>query len=469
MTHQYMSAIDLLKKYKSKTLSPSEVIQSTFKQINQHNPELNAFVTLNEEGAVSEARQAEEMYARNIHKPLLGIPIAIKDLTNTKGLRTTYGSLLHKDYIPDRDATVISRLRNAGAIIVGKTNSPEFGHKATTDNPLFGPSKNPWNTQKTTGGSSGGSAAAVASGMVPLAEGSDGGGSIRIPASLCGVFGFKPTYGRIPFDNHLDGIFSSHEPFLHHGPISRHVLDAVLMYDVMQGYSTTDPFSLPTIDQEILHHVMLGTKNLRIGYTMDFGMYEVDDGIQKQMAQALSNFKQIGFQVEEIPINFGMSLDQYIRFFENLWTVGLASGLATVATKHPSLFSDSIKTMIKHGQSLSAIEFKQLESTRAFLWHTMQDYFKHYDAIVSPTLATTAFDYSKEGPSYINNKPIRESSDWVMTQIYNLTGLPSASLPIGFDDQRLPIGMQIACNRLEDIQLLQLAYTYEKHFSPQSD
>ncbi|WKB37033.1 amidase [Terrilactibacillus sp. S3-3] len=223
-------------------------------------------------------------------RPLEGIPIAIKDLTNTKGLRTTYGSLVYKDHVPHRDATLVKRLREAGAIIMGKTNTPEFGHKGTTDNLLFGPSRNPWHSGRQAGGSSGGSAAAVAAGFVPLAEGSDGGGSIRIPSSLCGVFGMKPSFGRVPADNHLQRVFSNINPFISNGPIARTVRDAALMFDAVQGDVPTDPFSLSKLEMSVYESLKYKRRNFRIGYTLDFGMYEIDAEVKDVFLHTLDLF-----------------------------------------------------------------------------------------------------------------------------------------------------------------------------------
>lgn len=467
MDIQTMTAAELLERYRNRSLSPVEVTDELFKYIREWNPTLNAFVTLNEEEAREQAKRAEARYRRGENPlPLEGVPVAIKDLTNTKGLRTTYGTPLYKDHVPDRDATAVQRLKAAGAIIMGKTNTPEFGYKATTDNPLFGATRNPWNPETNAGGSSGGSAAAVSAGFVPLAEGSDGGGSIRIPAALCGVFGFKPSYGRIPYDNHLNGIFGTHEPFLHYGTLTRSVRDAALMFDVMKGEAATDPFSLPdsgwsafkALDVEI-------DRSLKIGWTLDFGMYEIDHEVARVFQDAIDALADDGWDIQVVEVRFGKTLREYIEFFERLWTVGLAAGCKEEADAHPEAFSKSFLEMVERGTRLTAVEFKRLEEDRAVLWHIMQGIFSEYDIFISPTVAVPAFHWSWEGPPAINGKPIKADSDWVMTQIYNLTGHPAISIPIGLTKDGLPVGLQAASGRLQDEKLLRFAYMYEQRFA----
>ncbi|MBM7646525.1 amidase/aspartyl-tRNA(Asn)/glutamyl-tRNA(Gln) amidotransferase subunit A [Scopulibacillus daqui] len=460
-----LSAVELINLYKARILSPIDVVHALFERIDTLNPDLNAFVTLNRPEALIQAKKAENAYLYSHPlRPLEGIPIAIKDLTNTKGIRTTYGCSVYRDNVPDRDATIVKRLKEAGAIIMGKTNTPEFGHKATTDNPLFGAARNPWNKEKTAGGSSGGSAAAVAAGFVPLAEGSDGGGSIRIPASLCGVYGFKPSFGMVPYDNHLDGVFGNHEPFIHYGTLSRSIDDAALMFDVIKGASAADPFSVTATEESAIEALYHGYQSFKIGWTLDFGMYEIDDEVKHLFLNKIDELQTEGFTVEPVQINLQKSLPEFIDYFEKLWTVGLAAGCGALAEKHSDQLSSGLLAMIERGKKLSAVEFKSLESYRAFVWHAIQKVFADYDILLSPTLAAPAFDYQLEGPETINGKLIKPDSDWVMTQIYNLTGHPAISIPIGFNSGHLPVGMQAAGGRFGDIKLLQFAKWMETIF-----
>lgn len=458
------SATELIKAYKDYSLTPTDVVSDLFQRIETYNPVINAFVTLNKNEAMRQAETATMAYKNGTPRPLEGVPVAIKDLTNTKGLRTTYGSTKYKNHIPERDATVVERLKQAGAIIMGKTNTPEFGHKATTDNPLFGPTRNPWDINKATGGSSGGSAASIAAGFVPLAEGSDGGGSIRIPASLTGVYGFKPTYGRVPNDNHLDGIFSSHEPFIHYGPLARTVEDLALMFNVLQGESYYDPFSLPALTVSPIKalETLPSPETITIGYTLDFGIYDVDTDVALLFEKTVAKLKQYGFKIIEIPIDMKKNLKEFIHYFETLWTAGLAAGVSSWSEEDLSHMSEGLLEMINRGKNLSAVAFKQLEAYRAYLFHTLQSIFETVDILLSPTLAVSAFSFDEEGPDHINGHQIKKDADWVMTQIYNLTGQPAISIPMGQTSEGTPAGIQAAAKRLDDIQLLQVTSLIEK-------
>lgn len=462
-----LTAVELTKKMKQKELSPVEVIDFYLERIEQLNPAINAFVYIAHKEAKEQAQKAEQALMRGEETgPLYGVPVAIKDLTVTKGMPTTYGSPVFKDDVPNRDATLVQRLKKAGAIIVGKTNTPEFGHKGTTDNLLFGATKNPWNTDKTAGGSSGGSAAAVAARLVPVAEGSDGGGSIRIPASFCGVYGLKPTFGRIPYDSNIQNVFGALEPFLHHGPITYSVRDAALLLKTMQGPAPTDPFSLPETGDDYLAALEKDIQGLKIAYTPDFGMYEVAAEVKEIVAAAVHRLSSLGCTVEEVAIDFDLTLEAFIKFFTSMWFVGAAASLGELLKQKPTLISDTMRRYIEAGTTLSAVEYRKLETTRTRIWLKIQELFTQYDLIVSPTLATTAFDYRLEGPPAINGKPIQPDSDWMLTQIFNVTGLPAASLPVGFSADGLPVGLQIAANRFQDVRVLQLSYAYEKVFHP---
>lgn len=459
-----MTATELARRIQAKEISPVEVVDFFLDRISALNPKINAFVTINE-NVREQAWEAEADVQRGeTLGPLHGVPVAIKDLTVTEGLRTTFGSPAFKEHIPTRDATVVKRLKEAGALVLGKTNTPEFGHIGTTDNLLFGATTNPWHLERTAGGSSGGSAAAVAAGLVPLAEGSDGGGSIRIPASFCGVYGLKPTYGRVPHDSHIHNVFGSHAPFLHHGPLARSVTDAALFLQVAQGPAATDPFSLPVVDEEIVGHVEQDIEGLKIAYTPDFGMYEVSSEVRRVVEDTLDRWRELGCRIEEVSVDFGMALDEFIRFFTGMWYASAAAGSGPLLEKHPELVSPSYRAMIEAGYEQSAVEYKRLEPVRTKVWHEMQTLFQTYDLVFSPTLAVTAFDYKKLGPDRINGKPIQPTSDWMLTQVYNVTGLPVASIPVGFSREGLPIGLQLAANRFEDTLVLRASRAYEKAY-----
>lgn len=459
---KFFTAQSLAEQMKAKKISPVEVIDHYLKQIDTYNSDVNAFVTVNPD-ARSEAIEKEKEIANGQHLGALhGVPVAIKDLTPTKGMRTTFGTKLYADNIPDRDATIVRRLKAAGAIILGKTNTPDFGHKGTTDNTLFGATKNPWNLDKTAGGSSGGAAAAVACGMAPFAEGSDGGGSIRIPSSFCGVFGFKPTYGRIPMDNNLNNVFGSNNPFVNHGPLALSVKDAALFVDVTQGPSSTDPFSLPIFDEKLKDQIAGSLDGLKIAYTKDFGMYTVDTKVLKIMDEQVAKWRALGCDVEEVSLDFGMTLHEFLGFFKNSWYAAAAAGGKEILEKTPELITPSYQTMIERGLSITTSDYINYQSKRTTVWNVLQDCFSKYDLIMSPTLAVPAFDYQLMGPETIEGKEIEADSDWMMTHIYNMTGLPAASIPAGWTRDGLPVGMQIAANRFHDGLVLRASQGYEE-------
>lgn len=304
-----MSAVELRDHILAKKLSPVEVMDAYLERIERENKKWNAYVTMNEQ-ALEEAKKAEKLLMKNEKVGVLhGLPIAIKDLTPTKGIVTTYGSPVFKNYVPDVEPTFLKRVKSAGAIVIGKTNTPEFGHKATTDNPLFGATKNPWNETLTPGGSSGGSAAAVAAKLAPFAEGSDGGGSIRIPSALTGIFGLKPTFGVVPHDGRPSNAFGSQHPYLHNGPMTRTVEDASLLFSVMKGYTESDPDSAPIAENQAAKPL----KEVKLAFTPDLGLFEISHDVLNVIETACSRFSELGCHVEEVSIDFGLSKRDFLR------------------------------------------------------------------------------------------------------------------------------------------------------------
>ncbi|WP_010632319.1 amidase [Sporolactobacillus vineae] len=452
-----LHATELIRLYSTHKLSPVDVTTEAFKRIRQLDPSINALITLNEDQALRQAKLSEERYRQGNSLQLDGVPVAIKDLTNTKGIRTTYGSLVYRNYIPGEDATVVRRLKAAGAIIIGKTNTPEFGHKGTTSNRLFGATKNPWNLRNGTGGSSGGSAAAVAAGFCPIAEGSDGGGSIRIPSSLCGIYGFKPTFGRVPSDNHPDNLFGDTVPFISHGPMARTVADAALMFDAIQGPSLRDPYSLDRLVPSVSETLTDRRKPFRVGFTENFGIYPVDAEIGTIFRGALRKMEEGGASVAPAKIKMGKDLHGYVHFFNRLWMIGLAVSMDRLVREHRSELSDTLISMIERGQHATADEYLNMNHYRTYLWKMFQDQLNHFDILVSPTLGAAAYTADAEGPEEVNGRHIDPESEWMMTSPINLTGQPACSVPIGFTRSGLPVGMQCICRRLDDRKLFQFA------------
>ncbi len=458
-----LSARKMAEHIARKELSPVDVVQSHLDRIRHLNSDLHLFITVFEEEALQEARVAEDELMKNRPQgPLHGIPVALKDLTPVKGRRTTFGSPLFKDHISQHEPAIVGRMKDAGAIIIGKTNTPEFGHKGTTDNLLAGPTKNPWNPALTAGGSSGGSAAAVASKCVPLAEGSDGGGSVRIPSSLNGIIGLKPTFGRVPFDSSPVNRFGTTQPFVHYGPMSRSTEDAALLLSIMEGYEPNDPYSVPLPEANLIDELTLGVEGMRFAYTDNFNLYPFDPDILDPIQDAISKLREKGAIVEKIPFDFGLKLEELIAFFNKMWFAGLASAYGSLYDRFPSQFSQSVSDMIESGRNLSAVELRETEVQRTMIWNTLQNELNDFDAILSPVLGVPAFSHQIEGPDMINGKGVAPISDWMMTQIYNCTGHPAISIPAGLTTSGLPVGLQAASNKFNDSLLLRIAHTIEK-------
>ncbi|WP_273852261.1 amidase [Guptibacillus spartinae] len=458
-----LTAQSMAEKIKAKEISPVEVVQSHLNRIQRLNPKLNLFITVFEEEAIKEAKSAEkELMNTGTRGPLHGVPIALKDLTPIAGRRTTFGSPLFEDHISHSEPTIVKRIRDAGAIIIGKTNTPEFGHKGTTDNLLVGPTKNPWDSSKTAGGSSGGSAAAVASKCVPLAEGSDGGGSIRIPSSLNGIVGHKPTFGRVPFDSSPLNRFGTIHPFVHYGPMARSTGDIALLLSVMEGYQPSDPFSVPVPKENLLEEMKLGVKGKKFAFTENFGLYPFEQEILEPLEEAISLLREQGAIVEKIPFQFGMSLKELISFFNKMWFAGLATAYGALYDRFPSQFSQSVSDMIESGRNLSAVELRETEMKRTIIWNTLQNELDHYDALLSPVVGVTAFSHQIDGPNKISGKATAPISDWMMTQLYNCTGHPAISIPVGTASSGLPVGLQAATGKFNDCLLFRIAHTLEK-------
>ena len=307
----YMPALELGKAIRAKKVSPVEVVDAVLARIERLNPTLNAYCTVTAAAARAAAKEAEATVMRGeVLGTLHGIPVSIKDLVATKGMRTTHGSKLYEQFIPDEDAPVVERLKRAGAIILGKTNTPEFGHKAITDNLIFGPSRNPWSLEHTPGGSSGGAAAAVATGLGPLAVGTDAGGSIRIPSSCCAIFGLKPTLGLVAMAPTYGGL----ETLSHTGPMTRTVRDAALMLSAMVGAEPRDMSSLPAMETDYLAGLDRGIQGLRVAWSPDWGYAAVDPQVRQLTAAAAQRFADLGCHVEEAHPGFDDPAETYQSF-----------------------------------------------------------------------------------------------------------------------------------------------------------
>jgi aspartyl-tRNA(Asn)/glutamyl-tRNA(Gln) amidotransferase subunit A len=452
-----MSAIELLDAYRSKKLSPVEVTRAVLERISEVNSKINAIVTLTSDLALEQAKAAEEAYKRGEAAALAGVPMTIKDLIATKGIRTTFGSLLFEDYVPDEDAVLVERLRDAGVVILGKTNVPEFGLVAVTDNLIFGPALNPWDTKKTVGGSSGGAAAGVVAGLGPLAVGNDGGGSIRIPSSLCGSFGIKPHFGRIPSGPKP---YHGWESMNAEGPITRTVADAALMMDVMAGPDDRDRMSLPASGVNYLESIKGGVKGLKVAYTSDLAVAAVEPEVVEITKKAAFAFSELGCDVvEDDPGIFDMAQDL---------TVMVILETVTAHEHHLEEATEKMYTLYKPFLELmdvfSGRDRVRVDYNREEMWDRIRRFFEKYDLLLTPTAACPAFDFKEGGmlgPETINGVEQNPAS-WIgFTFPFNFTGQPAASIPCGFSAGGLPVGLQIVGRRYDEPTVLRAAAAFE--------
>jgi Asp-tRNA(Asn)/Glu-tRNA(Gln) amidotransferase A subunit family amidase len=469
----FRPATSLVTDIKNGELSPVTVVDACFERIEQRNDEVNAFVTLLEEDARQQAKEkARAVESGEELGPLHGLPVAIKDLGALKaGVRNTFGSQPFSEFVPTQTATFVRRLEAAGAIVVGKTNTAEFGHKGTTDNPVFGATSTPFDLAYNAGGSSGGSAAAVADGMVPLAQASDAGGSIRIPASCCGVVGYKPSFGRVANAVRPDGFFT-HTPFVHHGPIGRSVEDVALMLSVMAGPDPRDPFSLPEADVDYVGAVEQDIGHLDIGYSTDFGVFPVRDDVTRVFEDAISAFETAGATVERSTMSLPGSAVELAEVWRREIGVMYQSSMADfqesgidLLADHGDELSPGFREILADTEDLTVREHKRDEHIRTQVFDEIQDALTEYDLLVTPTLAVPTVRNSSSGdtvgPSEIAGTAVDPLIGWCLTFPLNFTGHPAASVPAGMADG-LPVGLQIIGPRFDDERVMAASGAFER-------
>ena len=447
----FLPASDLAEAIRRKQGSPVDAVEAVLGRIERVNPRLNAYCAVTEEAARVDARAAEAAVLRGDRLgPLHGVPYSVKDLVITRGVRTAFGSRIYERNIPDEDAPVVERLRTAGAILVGKTTTPEFGWKGTTDSPLTGISRNPWDLTKSPGGSSGGAAAAVAAGLGPLAVGTDGGGSIRIPGSFCGVFGLKPTCGLVPvYPVPTTGTLS------HVGPLTRTVRDAALMLSVMAGPDDRDPLSFPGAGTDYTHGLDSGVRKVRVAWSPTFGYAHVPPEVRRVAEAAAARFQDLGCRVELVERVFA----DPDPIWAPLFYAGVAARLQDVLPEWRDRIDPGLLEVVEEGKRLSAMEFKKAELGRAAFYHEVRKFFLKYDILLSPTLAAVPFAAGMERPAEC---PGGSRLSWVaFTYPFNLTGQPAATAPCGFTADGLPVGLQIVGGRLQDALVLRAAAAFE--------
>ena len=446
------SARELARLIRQRQVSPVEVLDAHLAVIEATNPKLNAIVTLAGEEARDAARLAEIAVMKGEPLgPLHGLPVAIKDITLTAGIRTTFGSPLYKDYVPAADAEVVRRLKAAGAIILAKTNTPEFACGANTNNVLFGPTRNPWDPSCSPAGSSGGSAVAVATGMVPIAQGTDFGCSIRIPAAFCGIVGLRPTPGLTP--NHPMPL--AWDPGQVHGPLARNAEDAALMLDAITGFSRLSPISVAPPWQSALAEAerRSDAKGLRVAYVSDIAGIGVDaeiDAICRRAALALADN---GARVEVIDFDVGDGRDPY-QAWRGLWMVGQQYQRLN-ALKH---FGQNLRGNVEAGLKLTALDIAAAEHKRLEVYHRFRALFERFDVLLTPAAPVKPYPLELNFPDQINGQNFEDYIDWIAPAfLITLVSLPAASAPAGLAQDGLPIGMQIVAPRFGDPLILSIA------------
>jgi aspartyl-tRNA(Asn)/glutamyl-tRNA(Gln) amidotransferase subunit A len=446
------SATELLRLYRTKQASPVEATKAVLARIHQLNSVLNAFCLIDEEAALAAARDSEVRWTNGSPRGLVdGVPASIKDLVVTRGWPTLRGSRTIDPKGPwHDDAPVVARLREQGAVLLGKTTTPEFGWKGVTDSGLTGITRNPWNINKTPGGSSGGAAAAVAAGMGPLAIGTDGGGSIRIPCSFTGLFGIKASYGRVPA-----WPLSPFGTIAHVGPITRTVNDAALMLTVLSQPDHRDWTALPYEARDYRVGLDDGVRGLRIAFSANLGYAKVDAEIANAVANAVPTFASLGAQIEAADPGFSNPRE----CFDRHWFAGAAYLASSLSIEQLALVDPGLREIIAAGQSISRHEFFAATIERGTLAFTMQQFHERFDLLVTPTLAVPAFDAGQEVPE---PGPGNRWMDWTPFSFpFNLTQQPAATIPCGFTRDGLPIGLQIVGPRYADALVLRAARAFE--------
>jgi len=447
----WMSATDLATGIRSKRVSSVEAVEAVLRRIERINPAVNAYCSVTAEAARAAAQSAEAAVMRGDPLgPLHGVPFSVKDLVITKGVRTTFGSRIYADHVPAEDAPSVVRLKAAGGILVGKTTTPEFGWKGATDSPLLGITRNPWNLDRNPGGSSGGAAAAVAAGLAPLAVGTDGGGSIRIPGAFCGVFGLKPTCGLVavyPASN--TGTLS------HVGPMTRTVQDAALMLQVMAGPDDRDPLSFPAQRWEFTADLDRGIHGLRVAWSPTLGYASADPEVRAATEAAAKRFQDLGCVVELVETVF----DDPDPIWAPLFYGGIAGRLEDSLAEWRDRLDPGLVEVAEAGRRISAVEFVKASLARGAFHEQMRRFLTGFDLLLTPTLPVPPFAAGAERPPVC---PPGSRLRWVaFTYPFNLTGQPAATVPCGFTRDGLPIGLQIVGRRLEDATVLRAAHAYE--------
>jgi aspartyl-tRNA(Asn)/glutamyl-tRNA(Gln) amidotransferase subunit A len=449
----FTPATELAALIRARKLSPVELTRVVLDRIERLNPIVNAFCTITPDVALAAAREAEQAVMRGeLRGPLHGVPFSIKDLHYTKGIRTMSGSFVFEHRVPDVDPPVVRRLKEAGGVLLGKTTTPEFGWKGLGDCPVTGITRNPWNTGMTTGGSSAGAGAAAAAGLGPIHQGSDGAGSIRIPSGFCGIFGLKPSYGRVPMWPISNNDYASHM-----GPMTRTVADAALMLSIMAGPDDWDRTSLEAPPEDYVGKLDAGITGLRVAFSPDLGGITVDAEVAALIRDAVRAFDELGCVVEEVKPGFADSHD----LIRCLWSAHEAGNYAQYLQEWRDRMDPGLVACIEDGLQYSMVEYVEARGQKLAYWDTVRPLFEKFDLLLTPTLSVAAFPVGRLNPEHWP----QHAWDWIgwasFSYPFNFTGQPAASVPAGFTPAGLPVGLQIVGRRFADLTVLQAAAAFE--------
>ena len=452
----FLPAEELAAAIRKKNISPREVVEAVLERIEKVNPKVNAYCTVVPEMARETARRAEEKVMRGeVVGPLHGVPFSVKDLNLTKGVRTTFGSKIFEHFVPQEDGLIVERMKNAGAILIGKTNTPEFGAGANTYNSVFGATRNPWKPTHTCGGSSGGAAVALACGLGPLATGSDLGGSLRIPAAFCGVVGFRTTPGLIPIYPSL----LAYDNLGVEGPMARTVGDAALMLSVVAGEDPRAPISFPSDPRAFLSAAASpDIRGLKAAWSPDLKIIPVDQEVREVAGRAARRFQEMGCTVEEAePDMQGVREIIYVTR-----SLRMLASHADKLEKWREKMNPNLVWNIEQGFTLTPQRIAEAERERTNLYRRVREFFTRFDLLLTPTVAVPPFPVEMSYPREINGKPLENYTDWfLLTYAMTLTGYPAISIPCGFTREGFPVGLQIVGRKLSETTVLRAASAFE--------
>jgi aspartyl-tRNA(Asn)/glutamyl-tRNA(Gln) amidotransferase subunit A len=450
----YTPATELIPQIRSKALSPVELTRAVLERIEQANPKINAFCTVTADAALAAARAAEEAVMKGGRLgPLHGIPVSIKDLALVKGVPARFGSHIFASRVGDVDAPYVRRLVEAGAVITGKTTTPEFGWKALGDSPLTGITRNPWNLGMTSGGSSAGAGAATAAGLGPLHQGSDGAGSVRVPSAFCGIYGLKPTFGRVPM-----WPVSNTDSASHTGPMTRSVADAALMLGVMAGPDDWDRQSLDAAPDDYAGRLRTGIKGLRVGWSLDLGCLQVDPEVAQVAKRAALAFQELGCAVEDVKISWPDTREM----IHLMWNAHYAGNYGQYLDEFRARMDPGLVAALEDGRRYSAEAYVAMRGRKHVYCDAVRATFDTYDLLLTPTVSVAAFEVGRLNPVGFP----QHTWDWFpwagFSYPFNFTGQPAATVPAGFTAAGMPVGLQIVGRRLADLQVLQASAAFEQ-------